>query len=117
MKKTAALLLTAITILGLTAASHTKAAKPPQNTDGVGPDRTNTGPSGIPDANGSQAANQTSPKNRMKGLSKAITKAPAQVADTVLKPIQDLNPGKSLGNFLSGINGIFESGVNANQTE
>lgn len=117
MKKLATLLLIALTLAGLTAAGHTNTANQPSATNDAGPDQTNTGHSDTPAGNQTHATNQTGPKNRMKGLSKAVTKAPGQIADTVLNPIQDLNPGKTLGGFLSGVNSFFDQQIDTNQTQ
>lgn len=116
MKKSLFFALAVLTVTGTAIASH----GPPQKPGGKDAHTMTTGPGQgqgtAPNTTGKP--NKTGPANQMNGISTAITTAPQRVADTVLKPIQNVDPGKTLGNVLSRLNpGMFLEDSNATDNE
>ena len=108
MKKIAALLLTLLLVTGFSVAAHGADSHAGDSGVGAVSDTPNAGKTaGPPDEKGEKpedvGVNQTGPDARSKGLQKAITKVPGDVANFVLSPIQEFDPGKALGNALKGV--------------
>lgn len=104
MQRHLTLLVIGLTITGFAAASHRSNGDAPITTQNsnVGPKQAPENPA--PNATGpDQKPNTTGPVNRLQGISTAIQHAPQRVADTVLSPITELEPGKALGSFFADL--------------
>lgn len=115
MKKLGASLLAVLLVTGFAVAAHKGETHAGDSGTGAVSDTPNAGKTAGPENTGKPE--DAGPENRSKGIQQAITNVPDQVADAVLKPIQNLEPGKALGNALKGIGELLQlQNPDTNQT-
>jgi hypothetical protein len=107
MKKIGAVLLAIFLVAGYATAAHGPESHAGDSGTGPVSDTPNAGKTaGPPEYTGKPE--DIGPEQRKKGIQNAITRVPRQVADNVLTPIQNIEPGKALGDALQGIGQFFQ---------
>lgn len=106
MEKVAVCLFALFIVTGFSAAAHSDQPHAGDHGGDAVSDTPNAGKTAGPEA--TAKTNNTGPEQRSKGIQNAISNVPDQVANTVLTPIQNFDPGQALGDALKGVGGFFQ---------